>query len=124
MLLKKLNLFSKFMLFNVFISYFYCIINNFEKYSFINSSFVIGMFYLIIGLLFFVGEKGFFNLTLYSFNKLYQQQQKRKGLLNDPEITIEEYVTKKYSFASTSSLLSSGFIISTIALMLSFVLYF
>lgn len=118
----KLNRFSFFIIANLILSFLYVIINNFKKFSFINASFTISMFYLIIGLLFFVGEKGFFNLTLYSFNKLNQQIQKKRGLLTEPEISIDEYVNKKYSFKNTSALLSSGILISVFTLVISIML--
>lgn len=108
---------------NLILSLIYCFIANFERFSFLNSSFTIGMAYLAVGSLFYVSEKGFFNMTLYAFNKICQENQKRKGTLDGPSVTIDDYINKRYKFANTNSLLSSGLIISVTTLALSFLMY-
>ena len=114
----------KFILFNLIISFLYCAIVGFEKFSFINSSFTIGMIYLGVGILLYVGEKGFFNLTLYAFNKLFQNSNKNKMLLEgESNIKIEDYLNKKIQFSNTSSLLTSGIFLCSITFVLSFILY-
>lgn len=113
-----------FVLFNLIISFLYCAINGFEKFAFINSSFTIGMSYLGVGILLYVGEKGFFNLTLYSFNKLFQNSNKNKMLFEgESNIKLEDYLNKKIEFSNTNSLLSSGICISSITFILSFIIY-
>jgi hypothetical protein len=113
-----------FVLFNLIISFLYWAINGFEKFAFINSSFTIGMLYLGVGILLYVGEKGFFNLTLYSFNKLFQNSNKNKMLFEgESNIKLEDYLNKKIEFSNTNSLLSSGICISSITFILSFIIY-
>ncbi len=115
--------FYKLISINLIISLIYCIIRNFERFSFINSSFIIGMFYLSVGALFYVSEKGFFNLTLYSFNKICQENRRRKGVLCEASITVDDYINKRYKFENTNPLLSSGSIISITTLIISFLMY-
>lgn len=106
---------------NAIISLLYSIINKFSAYSFLNCAFIVGMIYLLFGLLCFVWEKGFFNITLFSFNKLSQEFQRRKGVLaEDINMTIEDYVNRENNFYLTNSLLISGFLISVITIGISF----
>ena len=113
-----------FILSSLIISFLYSAINGFEKFAFINSSFTIGMLYLGLGILLYVGEKGFFNLTLYSFNKLFQNSNKNKVLFEgESNIKIEDYLNKKIEFSNTRFLLSSGICISTITFIVSIIIY-
>lgn len=113
-----------FILFNLIASFIYFIISEFEKFAFINASFTIGIIYLSAGILLYVGEKGFFNLTLYSFNKLFQNSHKNKGLIEgESTIQLEDYLNKKFEFSNTRHLLSSGISISSITLIISFIIY-
>lgn len=104
------------------ISLLYSIINNFSTYSFLNCAFIVGMIYFLFGLLCFVWEKGFFNITLFSFNKLSQQLQRRKGMLpEDNNITIEDYICRENHFHLTNSLLISGLLVSASSIGISFI---
>lgn len=106
---------------DIIVSIFYYIICGFRQYSFLNCSFMIGMVYLLFGSLCYVWEKGFFNIIIYSFNKIGQQLQKSRGILTDEnEITIEEFTSRKNSFKFTYNLLSCGLIISITTTVLSF----
>lgn len=110
-----------FISFDIVISIFYYIICGFKPYSFLNCSFMVGMFYFLFGSLCYVWEKGFFNIIIYSFNKIGQQLQKSRGILTDESnITIEEYAHRKNSFKFTYNLLISGSIISLTTTVLSF----
>lgn len=116
--MKKL---STLIVIDLFCSLLYSTLNNFKTYSFINCSFTIGMFYLMFGILCYVWEKGFFNITLFSFNKIAQQIQKKRGVLvDDPNISLDEYLTKENYFSYTKVLLISGLLISSITTILSF----
>ncbi|WP_042275910.1 DUF3899 domain-containing protein [[Clostridium] dakarense] len=104
------------------VSILYSIINKFSTYSFLNCAFIVGMIYFLFGLLCFVWEKGFFNITLFSFNKISQQFQRRKGILpEDNNITIEDYICRQNSFHLTNSLLISGLLISITSIGISFI---
>ncbi len=115
--------FQKLILVNLILSLIYCMINSFERFSFINASFIVGMIYLALGVFFYVAEQGVFNLTIYAYNKLCNQLQRSRGILSEGNITIDDYINKKYEFANTNSLLSSGLIISLSTLFLSFIMY-
>ena len=69
--------------FNLVVSIFYAIIQGFSSFSFINSFFIIGMIYFLFGCLCFVWERGFFNLTTYSFNKVLHQIHKSRIIIED-----------------------------------------
>lgn len=104
------------------VSIIYSILNNFSTYSFLNCAFIVGMIYFLFGLLCFVWEKGFFDITFFSFNKLSQQFQRKKGMLpDDSNITIEDYICRENSFHLTSSLLISGLLISIASIGISFI---
>ena len=114
--------FSSLLAFNIIISSIYSIISGFSKFSFLNCAFIIGMIYFLFGTMCFMWEKGFFNITLYAFNKLSQETQKKNRILcNDTDVTIEDYINKKNSFFLTSNLLICGFFISVICIGISFV---
>lgn len=107
--------------FNIIISFLFSTINDFSRFSFLNCSFVVGMIYLLFGGLCFVWEKGFFDITIFSFNKISQQIQKKKGILsNDQDITIDDYISRDNSFRLTNPLLYSGTLASTLCIILSF----
>ncbi|MEG2788270.1 MAG: DUF3899 domain-containing protein [Romboutsia sp.] len=106
---------------NAIFSIFYTIYVGFKRFAFLNCSFTIGMLYLLFGILCFIWEKGFFNITLFSFNKIFQQTQKRNCILvEESDLNIEEFIYKKNSFIYTYHLLSSGFVISLITTIISF----
>ncbi|WP_278683080.1 DUF3899 domain-containing protein [Paraclostridium bifermentans] len=120
--MKKFNML---IILNLVISFSYCLFNGFERFSFINSSFMIGLFYLTLGIFFYVTEQGFFNLTIYAYNKVCNQIQKSRGLLSEGniDIDIDDYIKRRYHFTNTNSLLSSGLIISLSTLIISFTIY-
>ena len=98
--------FSMLLAIDLLISFFYDIISkNSNNFAFINFSFIIGMFYFLASSLCYVWEKGFFNITLFSFKKINNEIQKRKGLLTDDDnVTLEDYVYRKNKFFLTSNL--------------------
>lgn len=109
--------------FDFIISLLYYIIRHFDKFSFINCFFIIGMTYFLFGSLCFVFEKGFFNITLFSFNKLNHQIQKKMGVLSDEDdITLDEYLSRSYHFNFTKNLLISGGLISLTSILIGFML--
>jgi hypothetical protein len=118
-----LKKFQKLIFINLALSFSYYIINSYERFSFINASFIIGMIYLVSGIFFYVTEQGFFNLTIYAYNKISNQLQKSRGILSEGNISIDEYMGKRYQFTNTNSLLSSGLIISISTLFISFIIY-
>ncbi|MGL4911281.1 MAG: DUF3899 domain-containing protein [Romboutsia sp.] len=114
--------FSILLAFNLIFSTIYTMINSFNRFAFINCAFIIGMIYFLFGLMCFVWEKGFFNITIFAFNKLGGQLQKKRGVLcDDANITIDSYVHRKNSFYLTNSLLLSGTLISIVSIGISFI---
>ncbi|MGL5345916.1 MAG: DUF3899 domain-containing protein [Peptostreptococcaceae bacterium] len=108
---------------DILISLLYSIIRGFSEFSFINCLFFIGMIYFLAGILCYVWEKGFFNITLFSFNKINQQIQKKRGVLPDePDITLEDYIDKVNYFYLTNSLLTCGGLITISSIFISFIL--
>lgn len=117
----KLKYIIRLISFNLIISLIFSTINDFSRFSFLNCSFIIGMIYLLFGGLCFVWEKGFFDITIFSFNKISQQIQKKKGVLsNDQDITIDDYISRDNNFKLTKPLLCSGTLFSTLCIILSF----
>ena len=80
------------------------------------------MIYFLFGCLCFVWERGFFNLTIYSFNKIQQEIQKKRGIIDDSDIvTLDDYINKTNSFYLTNHLLICGTFISTLSTIISFI---
>ena len=112
-----MKIFSLLLAIDLLISFFYDIISKNSN----NCAFIIGMFYFLAGSLCYVWEKGFFNITLFSFKKINNEIQKRKGLLTDDDnVTLKDYVYRKNKFFLTSNLLSCGGFISSLCIMISF----
>ena len=118
----KLNIVSILLAIDLLISFFYDIISkNSNNFAFINCAFIIGMFYFLAGSLCYVWEKGFFNITLFSFNKINKEIQKRRGLLTyDYNVTLDDYVYRKNKFFLTNNLLICGGLISSLCIIISF----
>lgn len=118
----NLKHFSILLAINLLISFFYDIISkNSNSFAFINCAFIIGMVYFLSGCLCYVWEKGFFNITLFSFSKISQEIQKRRGILTDDyNITLDDYVYRKNKFFLTSNLLICGGVVSILCIILSF----
>lgn len=123
--MRKLKFFYILLAINLLISSFYDIISkNSSNFAFINCSFIIGMFYFLAGALCYVWEKGFFNITLFSFNKINKEIQKRKGFLIDEyNVTLDDYIYKKNKFFLTNNLLICGGLISSLCIIISFYTY-
>ena len=62
-------------------------------------------------------------MTLYSFNKICEENRRRKGVLCESTITVDDYINRRYKFTITNPLLSSGCIISITSLIISFLFY-
>ena len=108
---------------NLIISTFYSlIINTNDSFSFINASFFVGMIYLLMGLFCFVYEKGFFNITMYSFSKISQDYKKRRGILVEEQASFEDYISRDNSFFLTNPLLWCGTFTSIICIVISFIM--
>jgi hypothetical protein len=118
----NLKHFSILLAINLLISFFYDIISkNSNSFAFINCAFIIGMVYFLSGCLCYVWEKGFFNITLFSFSKISQEIQKRRGILTDDyNISLDDYVYRKNKFFLTSNLLICGGVVSILCIILSF----
>ena len=118
----NLKHFSILLAINLLISFFYDIISkNSNSFAFINCAFIIGMVYFLSGCLCYVWEKGFFNITLFSFSKISQEIQKRRGILTDDHnISLDDYIFRKNKFFLTTNLLMCGGVVSILCIILSF----
>ena len=118
----NLKHFSILLAINLLISFFYDMISkNSNNFAFINCAFIIGMVYFLSGCLCYVWEKGFFNITLFSFSKISQEIQKRRGILTDDHnISLDDYIFRKNKFFLTTNLLMCGGVVSILCIILSF----
>lgn len=115
--------FSSLFAINMFISSFYSLFNKFSTFSFINCAFIIGMIYFLFGCVCFVWQKGFFNITLFAFNKISNNFQRRRGTISDNcQVTIDDYIYRENNFFLTNSLLYCGLFISISTTVISFVI--
>ncbi len=108
---------------NLIVSTFYSlIINTGSDFNFINSSFIIGMIYLLMGMFSFVYEKGFFNITMYSFSKISKDYKRKKGILVEEQASLEDFVNRDNNIFLTTPLLWCGALTSIICIIISFIM--
>ncbi|MGM9987303.1 MAG: DUF3899 domain-containing protein [Bacillaceae bacterium] len=97
--------------------------------TFINSTFILSLFYCIVGGFLLVAESGFFNVTLYGFKKLFKSNNKKEVQL------IEEHEGKetthdlkerilygRYQFSITRLFLYTGLSLTILTTIWSFYL--
>ncbi|MFI3211070.1 MAG: DUF3899 domain-containing protein [Peptostreptococcaceae bacterium] len=95
--------------------------NDINFITLINSSFLISMLYLSVGFLCFVWEKGFFDITIYSFNKI-KKNFKKNALIDEEELSFEEFLQRENKFFLTKDLIRSGGLVSILCVLCSFLL--
>ena len=82
---------SKLIIINLVLSLVYYLFST-TSYAFVNSLFLFGLLYTLIGLSLFIKEKGFFDIINYSSKKFFSHIGKsRYNNEDEKKLTFEEY---------------------------------
>ncbi|HEK9103511.1 DUF3899 domain-containing protein [Bacillus pfraonensis] len=90
--------------------------------NFVNISFYIALLFIILGGFLFLFQRGFFNITIYAFQKVFGTNKKVESLIEEEESTIDkkERIYKTYSFAWTYPICMTGILLGLTSTIISF----
>ncbi|MBY0600268.1 DUF3899 domain-containing protein [Bacillus bingmayongensis] len=90
--------------------------------NFVNIMFYIALFFIILGGFLFLFQSGFFNITMYAFQKVFGTNKKIESLIEEEESEIDkkERIYKTYSFAWTYPFCITGVLLGLISTVISF----
>ncbi|WP_085521735.1 DUF3899 domain-containing protein [Tuberibacillus sp. Marseille-P3662] len=88
----------------------------------VNGSFLVGLFYLIVGLVLYIIQGGFFNGITYSFRRFFRRTSRQGDIMNDISSADEEeaLVPKDHDFPWTYPILISGCLLGCISMALAY----
>ncbi|WP_440603339.1 DUF3899 domain-containing protein [Bacillus sp. GB_SG_008] len=89
--------------------------------NFVNIMFYIALIFIIIGGFLFLFQRGFFNVTMYSFKKLGRSNKKVESLIEGEEKRDpKEILYRTYSFAWTYPIVITGILLGALSTIISF----
>ncbi|PEP52872.1 transporter [Bacillus pseudomycoides] len=90
--------------------------------NFVNIMFYIALFFVILGGFLFLFQSGFFNITMYAFQKVFGTNKKVESLIEEEESAIDkkERIYKTYSFTWTYPICITGVLLGLISTIISF----
>ncbi|MEH7596015.1 DUF3899 domain-containing protein, partial [Bacillus toyonensis] len=90
--------------------------------NFVNISFYIALFFILIGGFLFIFQNGFFNVTLYAFQRVFGTNKKIDSLIEESEepVNKKERIYKTYSFKWTYPICITGIILGAFSTLISF----
>ncbi|MGG2066684.1 DUF3899 domain-containing protein [Bacillus sp. S14(2024)] len=89
--------------------------------NFVNIMFYIALLFIIIGGFLFLFQRGFFNVTMYAFNKLGRSKEKMQSLIEgDEKYNPKERLYRTYSFAWTYPIVITAIILGALSTILTF----
>ncbi|MBO1625989.1 DUF3899 domain-containing protein [Bacillus arachidis] len=90
--------------------------------NFVNIMFYIALFFIIIGGFLFLFQSGFFNITIYAFQKVFGTHKKVESLIEEeePATNKKERIYKTYSFTWTYPICLTGILLGLISTLISF----
>jgi len=90
--------------------------------NFVNIMFYIALFFIILGGFLFLFQSGFFNITMYAFQKVFGTNKKVESLIEEEESAIDkkERIYKTYSFTWTYPICITGVLLGLISTVISF----
>ncbi|MEN1935747.1 DUF3899 domain-containing protein [Paenibacillus sp. 102] len=90
--------------------------------NFVNIMFYIALFFIILGGFLFLFQSGFFNITMYAFQKVFGTNKKVESLIEEEESAIDkkERIYKTYSFAWTYPICITGVLLGLASTIISF----
>ena len=90
--------------------------------NFVNISFYIALFFIIIGGFLFIFQNGFFNVTIYAFQRVFGTNKKIDSLIEEVEEPTDkkERIYKTYSFKWTYTICITGLVLGLFSTIISF----
>ncbi|MDM5153828.1 DUF3899 domain-containing protein [Bacillus sp. DX1.1] len=89
--------------------------------NFVNIMFYIALFFIMLGGFLFLFQSGFFNVTMYAFQKVFGTNKKIESLIEGEEqIDKKERIYKTYSFTWTYPICITGILLGLLSTILSF----
>ncbi|KFN02624.1 DUF3899 domain-containing protein [Bacillus clarus] len=89
--------------------------------NFVNVSFYIALFFILVGGFLFLFQNGFFNVTMYAFQKVFGTNKKVESLIEEEEpINKKERIYKTYSFKWTYPICITGIVLGVFSTLISF----
>ncbi|WP_459500735.1 DUF3899 domain-containing protein [Bacillus sp. C1] len=90
--------------------------------NFVNLIFYIALFFIILGGFLFLFQSGFFNITMYAFQKVFGTNKKVESLIEEEESALDkkERIYKTYSFTWTYPICITGILLGLISTIISF----
>ncbi|MDM5187485.1 DUF3899 domain-containing protein [Bacillus sp. DX4.1] len=89
--------------------------------NFVNVMFYIALFFIMLGGFLFLFQSGFFNVTMYAFQKVFGTNKKIESLIEGEEqIDKKERIYNTYSFTWTYPICITGILLGLLSTILSF----
>ncbi|PFN28912.1 DUF3899 domain-containing protein [Bacillus cereus] len=90
--------------------------------NFVNISFYIALVFILIGGFLFIFQNGFFNVTIYAFQKVFGTNKKIDSLIEESEepVNKKERIYKTYSYKWTYPICITGIILGMFSTLISF----
>ncbi|MGH0941199.1 DUF3899 domain-containing protein [Bacillus mycoides] len=90
--------------------------------NFVNISFYIALVFILIGGFLFIFQNGFFNVTIYGFQRVFSTNKKIDSLIEEAEEPIDkkERIYKTYSFKWTYPICITGIVLGLFSILISF----
>ncbi|AWC27875.1 DUF3899 domain-containing protein [Bacillus cytotoxicus] len=89
--------------------------------NFVNLSFYIALVFVIVGGFLFLFQNGFFNVTMYAFQKVFGTNKKIESLIEELEAPEDkkERIYKTYSFKWTYPICLAGLLLAALSTLIS-----
>ena len=89
--------------------------------NFVNISFYIALLCILLGGFLFLFQSGFFNVTIYAFQKVFGTNKKIESLIEEEEpVDKKERIYKTYSFTWTYPICITGVLLGALSTIISF----
>jgi hypothetical protein len=90
--------------------------------NFVNISFYAALFFILVGGFLFIFQNGFFNVTIYAFQRVFGTNKKIESLIEEAEEPVDkkERIYKTYSFKWTYPICITGIVLGLFSTLISF----
>ncbi|BCC57842.1 hypothetical protein BC30048_1152 [Bacillus cereus] len=90
--------------------------------NFVNILFYIALFFILIGGFLYIFQNGFFNVTIYAFQRVFGTNKKIDSLIEEVEEPTDkkERIYKTYSFKWTYPICITGIFLGLFSTLISF----
>ncbi|KEK24825.1 DUF3899 domain-containing protein [Bacillus gaemokensis] len=89
--------------------------------NFVNIAFYFALLFIVLGVFLFLFQSGFFNITMYAFQKVFGTNKKIESLIEEEEpVNKKERIYKTYSFTWTYPICIAGVLLGIFSTIISF----